>query len=71
MSTSQNSSDLVELEPEVSYSTSSCTGGNTNLCKEKDFLQISRRTSSTTKNTDTISEEDIFNLSDVSEFILD
>lgn len=72
-----SSCDTIQLEPEVFYSTSSCTGGNTilaNLCKEKDFLQISRRSSSTTKNTftdDALSNEDYFNLSDVSEFILD
>lgn len=70
-----SSCDTIQLEPEVFYSTSSCTGGNTileNLCKEKDFLQIS--SSSTTKNTftaDALSDEDYFNLSDVSEFILD
>ena len=76
----QRSNDIIELEPELFYSTSSCTGGNTiliNLCKEKDvFIPISRRTSSTTKDTSTegaysLTDDDYFNLSDVSEFILD
>ena len=56
MSTSQNSSDLVELEPEVFYSTSSCTGVTQIYAKKRIFCKF---------------REDIFNLSDVSEFILD
>ena len=42
MSTSQNSSDLVELEPEVFYSTSSCTGVTQIYAKKRIFANFAK-----------------------------
>lgn len=72
----QERNTFIELEPEIFIF--NCTGGNkyfVDVCYEKVFDQISRKTSGTTKNTYTekidTSSEDYYDLSDVSEFSLD
>ena len=74
----QERNTFIELEPEFFYSTTSCTGGNkyfVDVCYEKVFNQISRKTSTITKNTYTekmdTSSEDYYDLSEVSDFSLD